>query len=243
MTHLTMKHQSIPGSGITPESIKVSELIERALPNAQPETHRVLAQTARTGQVVPDQIIFRQGEGIPLTLVVRGHGAFRRTTVDGRQLVLGLVAGGDMFGFSSIASRPATVDLVALTTGEVATWSGSDLRPLAAGDSGLAMDVIDGMSRYMVNTIERVDGFIHQDARRRVLRVLAEYEDLIFGPSAVLSRTHLPGLVGTSREMTGRVLRRLEREGLIARVGRRGLKLLSPAGLHQAVASVTPESS
>jgi CRP-like cAMP-binding protein len=230
------------GAGTTPDPAKVSDLIERALPNAQPDTHRVLAQSARMGQVVPNEIIFRQGEGIPLTLMVEGHGAFRRTTVDGRQLILGVVAGGDMFGFSSIASRPSTVDLVALTEGEVATWSGSDLRQLAAGDTGLALDAIDGFSRYAVNTIERVDGFIHQDARKRVLRVLAEHEVLIFGPSAVLSRAHLPGLVGTSREMTGRVLRRLEREGLIARVGRRGLKLLSPADLHQAVAAAAPES-
>ncbi len=38
----------------------------------------------------------------------------------------------------------------------------------------------------------------------------------------------MPSLVGTSREMTGRVLRELERERLIARVGHRGLRLLRP---------------
>ena len=68
--------------------------------------------------------------------------------------------------------------------------------------------------------VERIEGFLHQDARRRVLRILARHRELFFNEPAVLSRSHLPGLVGTSREMTGRVLRQLEREGTIERVGR-----------------------
>ena len=44
----------------------------------------------------------------------------------------------------------------------------------------------------------------------------------------------LPELVATSREMTGRVVRDLEREGVIARVGRRGLRLLNPVALEAA---------
>jgi len=221
--------------------VDLAELIQRVFPNSQPDSQSVLARTARIGQMAPNQIMFRQGEPIPLTVIIRGNAAFRRTTIDGRQLVLGVVGGGDVFGFSSVASLPSTVDLVALSEGAVATWSGDELRPLVAGDSGLALAVIDGMSRLAANTVARVDGFIHQGARMRVLRVLAQYEDLIFGPSAVLSRTHLPSLVGTSREMTGRVLRQLEREGLITRVGRRGLNLRSPARLQREVGSALTE--
>jgi CRP-like cAMP-binding protein len=91
------------------------------------------------------------------------------------------------------------------------------------------------MAGYIVGISSRLDRFIHQDARQRLLRVLAEYEDLFFADPPVLSRAHLPGLVGTSREMTGRVIRDLERERVIARVGTRGLRLLSPSRLRQAV--------
>jgi CRP-like cAMP-binding protein len=66
---------------------------------------------------------------------------------------------------------------------------------------------------------------------------LAEYADLFFSEAPVLPRTLLPGLVGTSREMTGRVLRSLEAEGVLARVGRRGLRLLAPAALGDAAAA------
>jgi CRP-like cAMP-binding protein len=64
-----------------------------------------------------------------------------------------------------------------------------------------------------------------------VIRVLARHQDMFFGDPVILSRSHLPGLVGTSREMTGRVLRELEREGTVARVGRSGLRLLRPEQL------------
>jgi CRP-like cAMP-binding protein len=182
-------------------------------------------------------VIYSQGEPIPLTLAMRGYGSFRRTTSEGRQLVLGLATRGDLFGFSAISSRNSPVDLLAVTEGEFALWSGQEVRALAADDPGLAFDIIDGLTRFIVDITYRFDGFIHQDARQRVLRVLARHADLFFGPSAILSRSHLPSLVGTSREMTGRVIRDLEREGVVARVGRSELRLLSPARLSAATDS------
>ena len=206
-----------------------------ALPRARPESRGRLEATARLGAFAPDEIVFRQGDPIPLTLVLRGHAAFRRTTADGRELVLGIAVRGMLFGFSGIARSMATVDLVAVTPAEVALWTGEELRPLVHHDGGLALDVVDGMAGYIVAISDRLDRFIHQNARHRLLRVLAEYEDLFFGDTPVFSRAHLPGLVGTSREMTGRVIRELERDGVIARVGKRGLRLVSPVRLHQAL--------
>jgi len=209
--------------------------IARALPRARHESHRRLEVTARLRTLAPSEIAFRQGDPIQLTLMLRGHAAVRRITADGRELVLGIITPGLLFGFSSIAESPAGVDLVAVTAADIALWPGCVVRSLVVDDAGLALDVIEGMAGFLVNLSDRFDGFIHQEARRRVLRVLADHEDLFFGCPAVLSRGHLPGLVGTSREMTRRVVRELEREGIIARVGKRGLRLMSPARFHQAI--------
>lgn len=84
------------------------------------------------------------------------------------------------------------------------------------------------MAWSLHQTIWRIEGFLHQDARRRALRVLAQHRELFFGEPPVLTRAHLPGLVGTSREMTGHVLRELESEGTVMPVGRVGLQLLRP---------------
>lgn len=118
--------------------------------------------------------------------------------------------------------------MFALTDAVVASWRGRDVRHLVENDRALAADVIDRLAMFLNILTEELDGFLHQDARRRVIRVLARHRDLFFSDSPVLSRRHLPGLVGTSREMTGRVLRELEREGAVARVGRTRLVLLRP---------------
>ena len=214
---------------------RLGSLLARALPDAAPRTIETLARNARLHAVHPGDVVIRQGETLPFTLVIHGYGAIRRTTADGRQLVVSIARPGWLVGHRGIAGRAASQDLVAITSATVALWSGSRVRALVLTDPGLAVSVIDGMGRFWGSTIEHLDGFIHQEARGRVLRVLATHADLFFSDPPVLPRNLLPGLVGTSREMTGRVLRSLEAEGIIARVGRQGLRLLAPTALEQAV--------
>ena len=52
----------------------------------------------------------------------------------------------------------------------------------------------------------------------------------------MVTRSYLPALVGTSREMTGRVLRQLEAEGVVERIGRGRLRLLDAAELTRTAA-------
>jgi CRP/FNR family cyclic AMP-dependent transcriptional regulator len=221
---------------------RLGEFLGRALPDAANKTVETLVETARLRAVGPGDVAYRQGETIPFTLMIHGYAAIRRTTTDGRQFVFGIASPGWLVGHPGISGRAASTDLVAITPTEVARWSGTEVRALVLDDSGLAVSVIDALARFLGMTTERLDRFVHQEARGRVLRVLATYADLFFGEPPVLPRTLLPGLVGTSREMTGRVLRSLEAEGVISRAGRRGLRLLAPAALEQA-ADATDTSS
>jgi CRP-like cAMP-binding protein len=148
--------------------------------------------------------------------------------VNGQVLVSGVAQPGELFGWSGIASVASSVELTALTECELAQWPGSEIRELACADPALALAAIDSLAGSLHAAVERIEGFLHQDARARVLRILARHRDLFFGQPPVLTRAHLPGLVGTSREMTGRVLRQLERDGTVARIGRSGLQLLRP---------------
>ena len=212
------------------------ELLVRALPGSRPTTIDTLTDTARLRHVRAGEHIYRQGDPVPLTLLTSGYGAFRRTTENGQLLVSGVAPAGLLFGYSAMASSLSSVELVALTVCDVAQWSGPDVRALASADQGLAFAAIDSMAASLHAAMERIEGFLHQDARRRVLRILARHRDLFFGEPAILTRSHLPSLVGTSREMTARVLRELEREGTVARVGRSGLTLLRPDRLESGAA-------
>jgi CRP/FNR family cyclic AMP-dependent transcriptional regulator len=206
------------------------------LPECRAETIDALTETARLRTVHPDDAIYRQGEPAPLTLILRGFASFRRTTRNGQHLASGIGRVGDLFGFSSMAAVPSSVELVALTDCDVAQWPGPEIRLLARADPGLGVNAADSMAAALHAMVERVDDYLHQDARLRVIRILARHRDLFFSDPAILTRAHLPSLVGTSREMTGRVLRQLEREGTIERVGRTGLRLLRPEQLEAGAA-------
>jgi CRP-like cAMP-binding protein len=226
-----------PNAGRPAPSLQ--ERLAAALPGSQPESVSLLATSARLREVRPGDLIFRQGDPIPLTLLLSGHAAFRRTTADGQLVVVGVAYPGELFGMSSVAGTVASTEMVALTDAVVLSWRGLDVRRLAETDPKFALLVIDRLSLFATMLTEKLDGFLHQDARRRVIRVLARHRDLFFSDSPILTRTHLPGLVGTSREMTGRVLRALERERVIARVGRTGLRLLDARPLDSLPREVT----
>jgi len=210
------------------ERHSLREHLVRSLPGTRPSTIARLVETVRARTVPTGQQIYRQGDPVPLTIILRGYGAARRTTVNGKELFSGVAPAGVLFGWSGLTSVPSSVELVALTDCEVGQWPGPEVRALADADSGLALAAIDSMAWSLHQTVERIEGFLHQDARLRVVNILARYRDLFFSEPPVLTRAHLPALVGTSREMTGHVLRQLEREGTVARFGRSGLKLLRP---------------
>jgi CRP-like cAMP-binding protein len=228
-------HGSHAGNGApTADRHSLADRLAELLPGCRPETIGRLAELARLRSLRATEVIYRQGEPVPLTLILEGYGVARRTTGDGQEILSGVAPAGVLFGWSGIASSNSAVEILAVSDVEVAQWQGNAIRALVTADAGLALAAIDSMAGSLHQTVERIEGFLHQDARRRVLRVLARHRELFFCDPAVLNRTHLPGLVGTSREMTRRVLRQLEREGTLARVGSTGLQLLQPRRLEEA---------
>jgi len=187
------------------------------------------ATTIRTYR--PGEAIINQGDDDSLGLVLDGYVALRRTTPDGRQLIVRVLDRGEMASVLPLAARPAAADAVALTHTSVARWRGPEIRSLAEGDAAFAIELMDHVLLAFEEMAGRLEGLLYQDAPRRVARILLRYADLFFRDPPVLTRRHLPMLVGTSREMTGRVLRVLESRGLVAREGRHGLRLLDSAGL------------
>lgn len=210
------------------ETAELRRFLDRSLPTSRPQTIDRLIQTVRRRTARPGDHIYQQGEPVPITIILEGFGAARRTTTNGKELVSGVAPAGILFGWSGITSVPSSVELVALTDCRIAQWAGAEIRSLVAIDPAFALTAIDSMAYSLHETVERIEGFLHQDARLRVLRILARHRELFFSEAPVLTRTHLPALVGTSREMTGHVLRQLEAEGTVKRVGRTGLQLLRP---------------
>jgi CRP-like cAMP-binding protein len=223
-----MPHDAPIPTVAAPERGIVLESVQHALPDCRRETIGTMVETARLRRLRAGENIYRQGEPVPMTLVVEGYGIARRTNADGRQLFSGVAPFGSLFGYSGVAGAISSVEIVALTDCLVAQWPGIEIRELIRSDIQLGLAAIDSMAGSLHAAMESIEGFLHQDARRRVLRILARHQPLFFGDPPVLTRAHLAGLVGTTQEMTRRVLRQLEREGTLVRVGRTGLRLLRP---------------
>lgn len=229
-----------PPDTISSPPARLLDVISEAFPNSRPDTRRDLAAMAAMRRVNAGEVIISQGDTSCLALLLEGHVAVRRTTVDGRQYMVRIVTRGQLSPVLPLAARSASADAIALTASETAVWKADEMRSRAKIDPGLAVDILDDVLGSLDEVMGRLDGLLYQNALRRVARVLHEHTDLFFGSPPVLTRTHLPILVGTSREMTGRVLRVLEARQLVARVGRNRLRLLDPAGL-VAAAATDPE--
>ena len=207
--------------------------IAQAFPNTPVAGQRRLLDTGLDRSFEAGDILVRQGEDARLVLVLDGYLGLRRTTDDGRELVVRIIRAGGLAAIMVIASRPAIFDIVAITRCRAALWPAREIRSLASVEAGFAIDLLDHVLHTFETVVEGLDGFIYQDAVKRVSRILHLHRELFFGEQPVLTRSHLPMLVGTSREMTGRVLRRLRADGVVAPTGRNGLRILDPLRLEE----------
>lgn len=214
-----------------PTRQELADRLARLLPGCRPDTIERLADAARVRWLRPREVIYAQGEPVPLTLILDGYGVARRTIANGREIMSGIAQSGIVFGYSGVGGQLSSVGIDALTDCLVAQWPGMLIRNLMVADSAFALAAIDSMAASLHDTIERIEGFLHQDAHRRVLRILARHRSLFFDEPPVLNRSHLAGLVGTTPEMTRRVVRQLEAEGTLQRVGPNNLRLLRPERL------------
>jgi CRP-like cAMP-binding protein/CheY-like chemotaxis protein len=215
-------------------ALDVTEVIADAFPDSEAQTLSALAASGRVASFAAGEIVVRQGDEARLVLVIDGHVGLRRTTIDGRQLISRIATRGELAMMLALAARPSVSDLIALSACRLVLWLPNKARTLAESDPGFAMAINDQLVASIETLVERADGLLYQDAITRVARVLYAHQDLFFIEPPVLTKAHLPALVGTSREMTSRVLRVLERRGIVARVGRDRLKIVDAESLERA---------
>jgi CRP-like cAMP-binding protein len=212
-------------------SVGFPDILADAFPNSRPSTRATLAQAARVQRFGSGQTVVRQDDPSSVGLILEGHVAARRVTAAGRQLIVRIAGQGELEPLLPLATRRAAADGIALGQSVAAVWRSEDIRTLAMSDPGFAVDLLDHALGSLDELIEQVDDLVYRGTLRRVARVLHLKADLFFGERPVLTRAHLPILVGASREMTDRILRLFERRRIIARLSANRLKLLDPAGL------------
>jgi CRP-like cAMP-binding protein len=210
----------------------IATLLASHIPLAAEQSRDALAGSFEVREFRPREQLLAQGGDWDMELIIDGWVAVRRVGRTGRRFTIAVLGPGQLAGASAAARSPALGENVALTMGTAVTWPGSQVRHLVAADGGLALDLIDRIVLGIGTILDRYDTVTFEGARARLCKVLLDYRDIAFGPGRpILSRGDLTSLVGSSREMTNRILRQLEAEGAVRRSGGRGLELIDDSKL------------
>lgn len=211
--------------------------LRHLLPTASSVSIRAMETAGRTRPFERHAAILRDDEEAAVALVHEGHAGTWRSDPEGRAQLVALVGPGELAGLLSLGPHRRPIRLVALTPGRATTWPAAAILDLARSDAGLAADVLQASLGAAERLLTRVEHVGFDPVARRLARLLWQRRDLLFDARRpLLTRAELADLAGATREMTDRVLRELERDGIVRRVGRGGLVLLDPVGLRERAA-------
>lgn len=187
----------------------------------------------------PKHTILHAGD-IPtsLYLILEGSVSILLEDKDGREIVLAYLGPGDFFGemclFPEQKARTAIVRTRAQPT-LVAEATYTAFRAFAAQHHDIMYEIAGQIAARLRDTSQRLRDLAFLDVAGRLARILL---DLSKKPDALqhargrvvrISRQELARNAGCSREMAGRVLKKLEEDGLVISQGR-NIIVMEPTG-------------
>ena len=175
-----------------------------------------------------------------LYLILEGSVSTLLESDDGREVVLSYLNAGEFFGETCMLRRPDTRHQIIRTRTRtlVAEMSFQAFRELVKEYPELMFEVTGQLAGRLCDINQRVGNAAFMDVAgrlRHALLDLSKKPDAMPHPSGVvvrISRLELARHVGCSREMAGRVLKKLKQEGIVHSQGRKILIYgRSPANL------------
>lgn len=183
--------------------------------------HLVLAGLAR--RIPHDAVVVRQGEpSTSLYLMERGAMRLSCVTVDGRELVVGLLGSGDVFGEAALLGEPSPVE--ARTVGaSIVVGYDADLLPLVIRERPFVGTELLRLVAARTHRTERaLTEALTTDLASRIaarLRDLADQHGAKVDDGVrltiPLTQDELARMVGASREAVNRSLRSLVARDLV----------------------------
>ena len=182
------------------------------------EDLRRLLSIARRRTFDRGEVVFHRGDPADcLHLIVSGRFAVGITTPLGSTALLGVRGPGDAFGELALlaqegSQRSATV--AALEPAETRSVLVGDFERLRREHPSIDGLLVRLLGERVRRLSEQVTEAYYLSADKRVLRRVAELSDL-YGGEIPLAQEQLAELAGTSRATTNRVLRELEKRGVV----------------------------
>ncbi len=175
--------------------------------------------------------IITEGSGGDFLFVLsRGAAKVMRESEEGREVIFAFLREGDIFGELSILDgRERSANVVALEDTEVYILKRNDFLNVLVGYPALSVQLLEELARRIRASDRQIEYLALKDSENRVLlalgRLAGESETAETNRNAMELKLpiqqDLANMAGTSRETVSRVLKSLEKKGMITRsVGR-----------------------
>jgi CRP/FNR family transcriptional regulator len=170
-----------------------------------------------------EEVVVRQGEPLEcLFLVTRGVVRLSSVTPEGREVVVGLLGAGDVFGESALLGEPSRVQARVVGTTDVVTIPLDHLWEVLRHHPGTAEELLRLIAARLHRTSQALEEALAGDLPARLssrLRDLAESHGAQTPDGVViclpLTQEELARMVGASREAVNRTLAGFAARGLV----------------------------
>jgi CRP/FNR family cyclic AMP-dependent transcriptional regulator len=186
--------------------------------------------------LAPGQVAVWEGEPCAAVyFVVHGLVRTRRMSLNGREHVLAYLGPGECFNLVPALDggpNPVTVDAVTATT--LYRVACAECRQILADHCELAHAVLEHLATEVRRLSDMVELLALHSVRARLARFLLDYAEGR-APARQWTQEQIAVHIGTVREMVGRTMRDLARDGLIRRERGR-IVVMDRAGLEREAA-------
>lgn len=180
------------------------------------------------------ELIIIEGEPCQAMYFIKsGRVRILKTSAEGKEQVLRMMAEGESFNEVPVfdgGKNPATVETMMPCT--LYILSKKDLLALIRNYPDIALAVLKNMALNLRHLVSLVEDLSFRHVSSRVAKILLQYSkpgETLFEPlpaeEGKLTQQQIASIVGTAREVVGRSLKALEREGAI-RISRGKIEIL-----------------
>jgi CRP-like cAMP-binding protein len=216
----------------------LGDVTDRLLAGIDPDARRAIVAKSRRRALQPAQVLFRAGEPADrLFLLCNGSVRFGRLGSSGREVVLGILGTGDVFGLGSILAQPIEYMGTAesLERGEALVWTRDVVRQLADKHPQLSGNVLYIALRYAARFAERHERLLSRTAEQRLAHALMRLGSRTGTPSASgvdvrINNDQLASLADVSPFTASRLLKGWERNGTVNKA-RGSVRIVTPEKL------------
>jgi len=202
-----------------------------------PSSDAVLAAAQRR-QVPAKQTLLTLGHPASQLFMLRqGRARYFRLTKSGEEVVLHLLAPGDVFGLGSLLGHPTAylASAETLSECELLVWDHAIIRGLAEQYPQLAENALRIVLHYLNSYVSRHVALVSGSAEQRLARTLLDLGNRTgrvhsYGVEIDANNEQLSGLADISRFTASRLLRRWARAGVVSK-GRGRVVIREPEGL------------